>query len=138
MENVKLILAMIGLVAIGFAGGVIVHRSIALQKIEHIQEVARRDGFMHHVMRRLDLSSEQRKQVEPILRKYGKSIYELQLSTLERRVLLIDSLSLEIEPFLEKDQRKHFKRSIKRFQARPLDRLERNPKNRKPPRRNGN
>jgi hypothetical protein len=64
----------------------------------------------------LQPDDEQRKNIDPILDKYGVIIHE-NVSTMQQQMKAIHQEMLnEIEPYLHEEQRERLKESIKRFE----------------------
>ncbi len=122
MEQLKIILAMIGLVAIGFAGGIFFHQIITKYKIEEARHITREEGFVHHLMRRIEADEQQQQQLEPILRKYGRQMQLVQREAIQKRITLVDSMLSEINPLLTPEQQQRIDSRLQRFRNRPFNR----------------
>lgn len=125
MNKIKIALAIVGLILIGFVAGFSVHRQMS-QKIMHkLIEMREPEGFKEHFMDRLELNEAQRGKVLPVLEKYSPKISELHRTFRKDRHELVDSMHQEIKPHLNADQVDMMERFGKRF------RTGKNKKNRK-------
>ena len=117
MNKIKIVLAIIGLILIGFVAGFSVHRQMS-QKIMHkLIEMREPEGFKEHFMDRLELDDEQRGKVLPVLEKYSPKISDLHRAFRKDRHELIDSMHQEIKPHLNSDQIEMMERFGKRFRS---------------------
>ena len=118
MRQTKVILAVIGLLTIGFAGGFLTHRSLTVDKIKKVRELGKPRGFQDGLFRLIEASETQRKQIEPIVREYGKRMGDLQKECGQERRVMMDSMHAEMQPFLNPDQIEKLEDFSKRFRAR--------------------
>jgi uncharacterized protein YneF (UPF0154 family) len=123
MEQLKIVLAMIGLVAIGFTGGIFFHRMITTKKIAEARHITREEGFVHHLMQQIEADNTQQQQIEPILRKYGRQIHRIHVEGIEKRIALVDTMLLEIQPLLTLEQQQLIQKRVQRFRNRPMRKI---------------
>ncbi len=110
---------MIGLVAIGFVGGIVFHRMMTTKKIAEARQITREEGFVHHLMQQIEADESQQQQIEPILRKYGRQMHRIHVEGIEKRIALVDTMLLEIQPLLTFEQQQLIQKRVQRFRNRP-------------------
>lgn len=114
METLKIVLAMLALVLIGFIGGFATHRHLA---IERIHDSARRPGrsFERHLERVIQADETQREQLRPIIEKWQQKQRQEHDSHKANRVAKMDSMVLEMRPFLNPSQIEQVDETLIRF-----------------------
>jgi hypothetical protein len=117
MKNLKIAIAILSLVAIGFVAGFYTHRYVAVQRIDRVRELGRPTGFHDHLLRALQPTEEQKKLLEPIVNQYSEKMSLLVQDNRARRKALIDSLHQEIRPLLTEEQISQLEDFSKRFHA---------------------
>mgnify|MGYP006969582724 CR=1 FL=1 len=115
MNTLKTILAITGLVLIGFIAGFYVHRQMSMHFIGHVMEMRQPQGFEDHFVNRLNLDQEQLQQIRPIIKRYSGNIGELHQEFRDSRHHMIDSMHQEIRPYLNADQIEKMEHFSRRF-----------------------
>ena len=115
METVKTVLAVIGLVLIGFIGGFYAHRQMSMHFIQNVMEMRQPKGFQEQFFKRANISEEQQEKIQPIVEGYSNRLGNLHREFRENRHQLIDSMRSEINPHLLPEQIKQMERFSRRF-----------------------
>ena len=130
MRNIKGILTVIGLLALGFIGGFFTHRQVTIQRVEKIREIGQPRGFQRHLLDFIEPDAAQREQLEPIIRRYAGRMGEQWKTHRQERRALVDAMHEEIKPLLSEEQLK----KLDEFSRRVRGRRDRNGKPRMPQR----
>ena len=104
MENGKTILAIIGLLAIGFVGGFVSHRQLTKKEMHRVVKMGEGNIMVRHIYNMVDPTEEQQEALEPILRRHAKEMAQLMRATRDQRQTLIHQLEADIKPILSKEQ----------------------------------
>lgn len=104
MQKLKVILAVVGLVLIGFIGGFLTNRQLVQQRVHQLRQLGEGKGFGEHFLERIETEQEQELQLREIFDKYGPRFRELNVVHRQERSQLADSLFQEITPLLTEDQ----------------------------------
>lgn len=104
MKNIKGILTVVGLLALGFVGGFFTHRQVTIQQVQKVREIGQERGFQRHLLNFLDPSEEQRKQLEPIINRYAKEMGTQMRTHRQERKEVVDAMHKEIKPLLTDEQ----------------------------------
>ncbi len=115
MKNVKIILAILGFIGIGFLIGFYTHRTLSMQRIERVARMRSPEGFKEGFYQRIQASDAQRRQIEPILTRYGRAMGESHREWRENWHVLIDSMHQEIIPLLNEEQARELQEFNRRF-----------------------
>jgi len=115
MQTWKVVLAMGGLVLIGFGAGFFTHRTLTKQKIERIAEWRYERGFERKLLHLVDATPEQVEKIGPIIEKYAKSNAEAHRTLRQQQRTHIESMMAEIKPYLTQEQLDRLERFGKRF-----------------------
>jgi len=115
MKNLKTILALIALVAIGFVGGFYTHRTISKKYVNRLVKLREAPGFEAHLYRMLEPTEEQKQQLNPIVERYAEKVTTMHRSFRHERHALLDSMHAEIKPLLDEQQVERLERFGKRF-----------------------
>jgi uncharacterized protein YneF (UPF0154 family) len=120
----KSILIIILIFILGFLLGLFSAGLIQHAQMKKFRSIAEEKGFASHFIQVIKPSDEQLKQIDPILEKYNKkSILKGKQMRTEMRMTL-DSLQLELEPYLTEKQKEILKnqKNRKRGFFRPFHR----------------
>lgn len=115
METIKTVLAVTGLVLIGFIGGFYAHRQMSMHFIHNVVEMRQPKGFQEQFFKRANISEEQQGKIQPIVEGYSNRLGQLHRKFRENRHLLIDSMHAEIKPHLLPEQIERMERFSRRF-----------------------
>ena len=119
MEYAKTILAMIGLVLIGFFAGFFTHQQMTMKRVKTIASIGLKDGFKKHLYHVISPTEEQRNTLDPIVSRYGEKISEIHRKSREERKNTIEQMHGEIKEHLNEEQIEKLKRFSKRFRGKP-------------------
>ena len=100
MKKLKPVLVIVGTLLIGFVLGFFVSGYITQHKIKTYMQCANKDGFTNMIYERINASQELKQKIDPILQKYSEKSTEC----LNRHKAIIDSLHIELEPYLSSEQ----------------------------------
>lgn len=106
MKRIQPYLLILATLLIGLVLGVLLAGRFYAQRVDQLARMGRPEGFRMHFIERLELSPEQRAQIEPVLDRYFVKIRNQR----RRMRSLHDSLRMEIAPLLTEEQRKAFER----------------------------
>lgn len=118
MESVKTILAVIGLVLIGFVGGFYAHRQMSKHFMKSVMEMRQPKGFQEHFYSRIEATDVQREELKPIVEDYAARIGEQHRTFRKARHQLIDSMHTEVKPILTTAQVEKLDQFSRRFRDR--------------------
>ncbi len=119
MNTLKTVLAIIGLILIGFVGGFITHRQMIKQEVTKVRQLGEAPFFMRQLMNVVDPTEEQRAQLQPILRAHAKTMGEFMRENRNQRQTLIKDLEAQIHPILTEEQIKRLEHFHERFKRGP-------------------
>ena len=115
MKNLKIILAILGFVGIGFLIGFYTHRTLSLQRIEKVARMRSPEGFKEAFYQNIHATEAQRQQIEPILNRYGRAMGKSHREWRQDWHDLIDSMHEEIIPLLDDNQAMKLRDFNRRF-----------------------
>lgn len=118
MKNIKGIITIVGLLALGFVGGFFTHRQVTVQQVQKVREIGQAPGFQRHLLRFLEPSDEQREQLEPIISRYAQQMGDQWREHRTERKALVDAMHAEIKPLLTSEQLQKLDDFSKRFRTR--------------------
>jgi hypothetical protein len=104
MRNIKGILTVVGLLALGFVGGFFTHRQVTIKQVQKVREIGQERGFHRHLLEFLEPTPEQEEQLEPIILRYAKQMGEQMMEHRQERRVLVDAMHKEIKPLLTDQQ----------------------------------
>ena len=114
MEHTKTILAMIGLVAIGFAGGFFTHAQLTRHHLKQVVKERTIPGFEERLFRVVRLTDEQKEKLSPVVKEFAKDLHRIHSHTRIDRKEVFDSLQVVLEDELTDKQMERFRRFIHR------------------------
>jgi hypothetical protein len=117
MKAYKLIIAALLLIAIGFAAGFYAHRQLSVKRIKNVAALRSAYGFEEHLFRIIQPSEEQKAQLRPIVEGYAGQIAENNRQSRLMQKSLVDSMRLEIKPFLTSEQVQQLDKFSHRFKG---------------------
>lgn len=104
MKNIKGIITIIGLLALGFVGGFFTHRQVTIQKVQKVREIGQARGFQRHLLDFLEPTAEQRAELQPIIERYADQMGEQWKAHRQERRALVEAMHQEIKPLLTESQ----------------------------------
>ena len=104
MQKLKVILAVAGLLLIGFIGGFLTNRQLVQQRVHELRQLGEGKGFGERFLERIETEPEQELHLREIFEEYGPRFRELNASHRLERTQLADSLFQEVTPLLTEDQ----------------------------------
>ncbi len=117
METLKIVLAMLALVLIGFIGGFVTHRHLAIERI-HQSTRHPGAGIERHLERIIQPDDAQREQLQPIFEKWRNSMRTVHKAHMKQRSEKVDSMFLEMKPLLNPTQLERTEAAIERHRER--------------------
>ena len=127
METLKVVLAMLALVMIGFIGGFATHRHLAKERIHDIARMHRPHGLVEQLRKSIRPNEAQIAEIRPIFQEWSKEMQAIRTIYNQEKIAKLDTLIRRVKPLLENEQ---VERLDKRFQriknkslraAKPLD-----------------
>ncbi|MCB0629508.1 MAG: hypothetical protein R2824_11975 [Saprospiraceae bacterium] len=118
MMNIKGILTVVGLLALGFIGGFFTHRQVTIKQVQQVREIAQERGFQRHLLDFIEPTPDQREQLEPIIQRYAKQMGKQMMEHRQERQILIDAMHDEIKPLLSDGQLKKLDDFAKKVRGR--------------------
>lgn len=109
MKQLKIVLALVGLLSIGFIAGFFTHRIMAKKRIEKVRNLVRKDRFGTQLFEFIEATPEQRAQLDSLVKDNGRAMQSLYENFRKDRRELIDSLELNMAPHLTETQKAQFK-----------------------------
>ena len=131
--NIKTILAVIGLVLIGFLIGFFTNRYLTIQRIHTLSKLGAPRGFQEHLLNVIDASERQKADLTPVIEEFSDKMGQIHKEFRGKRLEVLDSLNLAIKGHLTPEQVSRFEVFKRRFKGGPfhkrkprnLDRIER-------------
>lgn len=114
----KTLLAILGLLLIGFIGGFFAHRILVEQQIRKLSGKRTARGIEHIFQKTIRPEEEQTATLEPLLEKYALRLSEISQVYHQQRLEVYDSLNIEVRPLLTPDQQERFDEMIDRLKYR--------------------
>ena len=115
MDNLKTILAIIGLLTIGFVGGFIAQRHFFHQQVEKVSRMGEGQVFKNHLIGRLHPTEEQQALLDPILKEHARSMAQLSMRNRIERQALLTALEAKLAPILDSTQLNQLHQIHQRF-----------------------
>lgn len=122
METLKVVLAMLALVLIGFIGGFATHRHLAKERIQDIARMHRASGFAEQLGRTIRPTEEQRQIIRPIFKEWATEMQEVRAAHNLTKIAQVDMLLERIRPHLEAAQIERLEQRLERYQDRLMNR----------------
>lgn len=119
MDRFRTILAVGGLVLIGFVAGFITHRQMVKKEMERVVQLGEAPMFRNHLIRVLHPTDEQKKEMETILDEHVKEMKALMLNNRQERGQLIQELEQDLKPILTEEQLETLQQFNRRFKRPP-------------------
>jgi hypothetical protein len=107
-EKLKYTLAFIVVLLIGFVLGFLVSGRLIHNKVNRLQKYYTSRGFRYEMRHVLHLSAAQLEKMQPVLKKYAGENRENMLLFRERQKQIMDSLFLDLKPYLTAEQQQRF------------------------------
>lgn len=104
MKTFKISIAILSLVALGFVSGFYTNRYLVQQKIDRMLSMRNATGLQESVYEKIQATPEQRAQIAPAVESYAARIATVYQESRAKRHELVDSLQMQIEPFLSAEQ----------------------------------
>lgn len=118
MSRLQLFLIGFLLLAAGFSGGWVVHRSMVVDRIHDVARMRKAGGFEDYLYRRIEATPEQQTKLEPIVQRYGVRIDSIHHRFGADRRAVIKQMHEEIKPMLTEAQVEKLNRFSRRFEMR--------------------
>lgn len=104
MKTFKITLVILSLVAVGFVAGFYTNRFLVRQKINRVANMRNARGLQESVYERIQATPEQRKLIAPAVESYAAKIATVYQESRAKRYALVDSLQLQVQPYLSEEQ----------------------------------
>lgn len=107
---------------IGVSLGILIDRTVIHQSFEsRIERFRGPGGFSQIIERIIEPDSKQMEQIKIILEKHAKKMNDYRNKSRAEMKVLMDSLRIELEPVLTREQKEKLKESMDRMERRPFD-----------------
>lgn len=114
-QNIKSILLISLTLAIGFVAGFMTHGQLSQNRFQQMRSrMGKPNGYIEYMKRVMEVTEEQDVYVQPILELFAPIMKEHHHQFRREVKLMIDSLSTELSPYLEKEQLEKLKRRYDR------------------------
>jgi hypothetical protein len=100
----KTLLAVMGILIIGFVAGFFTHRSMMEQRLKKLSGKRTAEAVEDRLLRLIEPEDEQLAQLKPVLEKYALRLSELGKAFHQSRLAVYDSLKAEVRPLLREEQ----------------------------------
>lgn len=120
MENIKTILAMLGLVLIGFFAGFFLHRHLTHLHLERVSESGTAEGFREQFYSIIQPTNEQKQQIQPLIEDHIEKMRNLNREFRDNRTVLINDLHHHLEHHLDTHQMERFKEFSRRLKKKGI------------------
>jgi|GEM_PF-1818452 predicted outer membrane protein len=104
MKLFKISIAILSLVAGGFFAGFYTNRLLVQQEIRQVASMRSAQGLQESVYEKIQATPAQRTQIAPAVESYAARIATVHQESRAKRRALVDSLQVQIEPFLSAQQ----------------------------------
>jgi hypothetical protein len=111
----KTILAVIGILLIGYMIGFYTNRIIVKQRLEKVVKTRISPGFEHRLLDIIALDSSQYDILEPVVKKYGQRLIQVNRESKVQKALILDSLKQDLKDQLSEDQMERLEKVIHRM-----------------------
>lgn len=119
MSYLKPVLAIFGLLIIGFFAGFITHRQLTQKEVQRVVRLGEPPMFRERLLQALELDSAQEEQVEAILDEHMGEMRRLMRANQQSRRNLVMELEADLEPLLTPGQLESLRRFNRRFKRQP-------------------
>ncbi len=116
-NNIKTLLAVIGLLLIGFVTGFFTQRYLTMQRIQALSNLRFADGFQTHLLNVIDATDEQEEVLKPIIKEFSMKMASLHVGFRQQRRSTIDSLHESLKGHLTQEQIEGLDYFTKRFKG---------------------
>ena len=117
-STLKTILAIVGLILIGFVAGFLTNRQLTVGQINKVAKMRFAHGFEQHLYRLIEADETQIELLEPIVKKYAEEIADEHKISREKRKKIVDSLHAKIKPHLSTEQIDKLKSFSRKYRER--------------------
>lgn len=104
MKILKITLAILCLLAVGFVAGFYTNRLLVLQNIKKVSNMRYAQGFEESLFNQVKATPEQQTQIKPTVEIYAEKIANVYQESRTKRRALMDSLHLDLRPYLNPQQ----------------------------------
>lgn len=108
---------------VGLILGFMIHVMLMNNRIERFNEIAKPGGLSNYMIRRLDLTQNQKQKLKPTFEKFKMESDEIRYLIHSKMDSLMQELKSEIKPVLTEEQYEEFLRLSKRPQHFPPKRM---------------
>ncbi len=119
MKTFKIVVALFSLVALGFVAGFYTNRYLVKQNISRVANMRYAKGFEESMYEKIHATDKQQTQIATSVEKYGEQIATVYQESRTKRRALMDSLRMEISPYLTQKQIEELDHFCYRFYTNP-------------------
>lgn len=119
MDKIKTILAVFGLIMIGFMAGFVTHRQLVKKEMQRVVRLGEAPMFRDHLIRHLDPDPEQKAAIERVLDQHVQEMRQLMQNNRQSRADLIRQLEADLKPVLSEQQLEQLQQFNRRFKRPP-------------------
>ena len=119
MEKLKTILAIIGLLLIGFVGGFVSHRQMVKKEFNKVARMGEAPFFKERLLQAIDPTESQQAELDNILSAHGERMMKMMKENRAERQALVNQLEAALNPILDEDQKERLKAFNRRFKRPP-------------------
>ena len=115
MRTLKIILAISGLIGIGFVAGFMTQRYAFKERIEKARDHGRGRGLGKFILEKIEATPEQKEQLAPIMEPYTIRLHESVQNFKRDHGAIRDSMHAAMKPYLTPEQVKKLAERKKKF-----------------------
>lgn len=104
MRTLKIVIAITGLIGIGFVAGFMTQRYVAKARFEKARDFGRGNRMEHYIFRHTNPTEDQIVKLKPIIENYGRQLKEESVTFKRKHKAIRDSLYVEIRQHLTEEQ----------------------------------
>ncbi|MCH2084229.1 MAG: hypothetical protein MK226_17665 [Saprospiraceae bacterium] len=104
MRTFKIILAISGLIGIGFVAGFMTQRYAFKERMEKAKDYGRGRGLGKFILEKIEATPEQKEQLAPIMQPYTLRLRESVKSFKKEHTAIRDSMYSDMKPYLTAEQ----------------------------------
>ncbi|GAB5555574.1 MAG: hypothetical protein Sapg2KO_51650 [Saprospiraceae bacterium] len=119
MEKLKTILAIVGLLLMGFLTGFVSHRQLVKKEFKKVARMGETPFFRDHLIETLAPTASQEAELNKILEAHGQRMMKMVQENRQERRALVTQLEEELTPILDEQQKERLKEFNQRFKRPP-------------------
>lgn len=119
MEKLKTVLAIIGLLLIGFVSGFVSHRQMVKKEFSKVARMGEAPFFRERLIQAINPTESQQVELDNILSAHSERMMKTMRENRAERQALVSELEAELNPILDDDQKARLKEFNRRFKRPP-------------------